>query len=73
MVIAEWKEFTLEELGFCQCVLREEEFFLAWLEGIFSVVVVGNIAIKRLEGDESRRKPSIIGCSKVVAVGVVFV
>jgi hypothetical protein len=47
LVIAEWKEFTLEELGLCQCVLREEEFFFLWLEGILRVVVVGDIAIKR--------------------------
>lgn len=57
LVIAEWKEFTLDELGLCQCVLREEEFFFVWLEGILRVVVVGDIAIKRLGVNESRNPP----------------
>jgi hypothetical protein len=57
LVIAEWKEFTLDELGLCQCVLREEELIFVWLEGILRVVVVGDIAIKRPGVNESRNPP----------------
>ena len=42
-VIAEWKELTLDELGFCQYVLREEEFFFLWVEGILCMDAHRNI------------------------------
>lgn len=39
LVIAEWKELTLEELGFGQWVLREEEgVVFVCVEGIFICV-----------------------------------